>query len=403
MRLFPAILSEWRSHFTGTVVLVAGTNGKTTTTNYIACSLEALGARVVANRRGANLPSGVVTSVLDDAVSRDPATHYAVFECDERALEMVASATRPGIIVILNVFRDQLDRYGDLRDVIDSIASGLEASPPGTIVIANADDPNVVFACSGANRKVIWLSLNQQMIEDLDRVLCPNCTSELTWTQSSWSCRNCHFSKPLCDFTGEDLWFVSFSSLHMSIDGIDLWLPQWGRCNAFNAVATWAALRSLGFSPSKIATALSCSNNVYGRNERIAIGSGVLTIQLIKNPASFNEFVTHLKMQNTKPTIVVAVNNNTADGKDTSWIWDADFEGLSDAPSVIASGARAPIVVNRLKYAAIAQRTGPMSLPASLSFAVDRARAGQNVVYLCTYTAMLQARALLKKKRIIAA
>jgi UDP-N-acetylmuramyl tripeptide synthase len=190
--------------------------------------------------------------------------------------------------------------------------------------------------------------------------------------------------------------------LSVRIDGVALSLPHWGRCNTYNAIAAWAALCSLGLDRTRIAPALSSVGGVSGRNERIPVGAGSLTIQLVKNPASFNEFAEHLKAQAAKPPmLIVAVNNAAADGRDTSWIWDADFEGLAEVPMVIASGARAAIVANRLKYAGLRCQGAPMPAAASLAFALEQASRGANVVYLCTYSAMLNVRADLKKRRII--
>ena len=319
--------------------LVSGTNGKTTTTALLAAALSTAGS-IVHNTTGANLKTGLVS-----ALAKDLDSPVAVLEVDEAALVQVLAETTATVVVLLNLSRDQLDRYGEVRLAAAKWRTSL-GSRPEIHVVANCDDPLVVWAAQAAGT-VTWVSTGQRW--RIDATSCPNCGGRITWREEVWSC-SCGLARPEPEIEG--------GGIAVEIGGrsfpVELQLP--GRCNAANAAMAMAAARMAGVDPEDALAAMVGIANVAGRYREVNLGPASARLLLAKNPAGWNETLDFLAP--APAGVVVAVNAQGPDGYDTSWLWDVDFERLAGRP-VIAAGERALDVAVRLRYAGVPHEVCP--------------------------------------------
>jgi UDP-N-acetylmuramyl tripeptide synthase len=325
--------------------LVSGTNGKTTTTALLAAALGTAGP-IVSNITGANLKTGLVS-----ALAKDLESPVAVLEVDEAALVPVLAETTATVVMLLNLSRDQLDRYGEVRLAAQKWRTSLGARPE-VHVVANCDDPLVVWAAQ-AGGTVTWVSTGQRW--RIDATSCPNCGGRIKWAGEQWSC-SCGLSRPEPDIGGGgDTVEVGGRSFP-----VELQLP--GRCNASNAAMAVAAAQVAGVDPENALAAMVGIANVAGRYREVNLGPASARLLLAKNPAGWNEILDFLAAP--PAGVVVAVNARGPDGYDTSWLWDVDFERLEGRP-VVAAGERALDVAVRLRYAGVAHEVCPDPLAAA--------------------------------------
>jgi lipid II isoglutaminyl synthase (glutamine-hydrolysing) len=305
------------------VVLVSGTNGKTTTAHLIAAALRTR-AEVAHNDTGANMPDGVVAALL-----AQPSARCAVLEVDELHLGRVAEAVRPAVVVLLNLTRDQLDRGSEVRAVAARISAAL-ARRPEVLVVANADDPMVVGVGRGAAR-VVWVAAGSHWRADADSWAPAGCPGPVpTWTARA----------DAVDGPG------GTSALRLSLPGA---------FNMGNAALALAAADALGVPPDQAADALAGVTSIAGRYAVVRRGRQAVHLLLAKNPAGWTEL---LPLLADATALLLVVNARPADGRDTSWLWDVPFEQLPDRPTV-ASGERAADLGLRLGYAGRRHRTEP--------------------------------------------
>ena len=319
------------------VVLVSGTNGKTTTSHMVAAALRALGP-VAHNASGSNMPDGAVAALAQDIDSL-----LAVIEVDELHLATVAEAVKPSVIVLLNLSRDQLDRGSEVRSVAAALSTALTRSPL-TTVVANADDPMVVWAAAPAARTT-WVAAGSGWSGDT--LACPRCGHALDHTAERWGCA-CGLVRPTPTWTARD-----GAAAHSTgtTTPVPLQLP--GRFNLGNAVMAIAAAAELGVEPAIAATAIGGIETIAGRYWAIEHGQHNVRLLLAKNPAGWAET---LGLLDDGKALLIAVNAREADGRDTSWLWDVHFEDLR-AATVAACGERAADLGVRLSYADVAHTT----------------------------------------------
>ena len=330
--------------------LVSGTNGKTTTTALLAAAMATAGP-IVHNTTGANLKAGLVS-----ALAKDLESPVAVLEVDEAALVQVLAETTASVVVLLNLSRDQLDRYGEVRLAAAKWRTSLGARPE-IHVVANCDDPLVVWAAQAAG-SVTWVSTGQRW--RIDATSCPNCGGRITWAGVEWSC-SCGLARPEPEIEGGG---PNVADGCVEVGGrsfpVELQLP--GRCNAANAAMAMAAARTAGVDPEDALAAMIGIANVAGRYREVNLGPASARLLLAKNPAGWNETLDFLAP--APAGVVVAVNARGPDGYDTSWLWDVDFERLEGRP-VVAAGERALDVAVRLRYAGVAHEVCPDPLAAA--------------------------------------
>lgn len=344
------------------VVLVSATNGKTTTTHFLAAALEASGERVVSNVTGANLASG-----LAGALDRAEPHGFAVLEVDERVLPTVIDPLRPELLVLGNLSRDQLDRYGEVGSVTASWRAVAEREENPAIV-ANASDPAVAWAAEPASPTWVAAGLRWR----LDASTCPRCGELLSWDDDGFRCSNCGYAQPATVNRLEPGRLV----LGDRLLPIELALP--GEWNEANAALAITAARELGVDPADAARALAGIDTVSGRYARHRLADGrPVRVLLAKNPAGWSEVLRFLADRDSG--VVIALNAHIADGRDPSWLWDVPFE-LLRGRSIAASGERALDVAVRLDYAGV-----PIQVVSDALDAANRVE-GSEVHIVASYT-----------------
>ena len=408
LKVSPHALARMSSELEGGSVLVSATNGKTTTAAMIAAALERSGRPLVHNRAGSNMSWGVATALLDAGRERG---QLGLFEVDEAWLPAVARDVKPRLLLLSNLFRDQLDRYGELELLADRWAQLVAELDGRARFVLNADDPLV--ADLGRERS----GVTYFGVEDDSQAL-----PGMQHAADSKHCRNCghayeyeaiylgHLGRYRCPNCGRKRPEPQVAATEVQLEGMDgsrftlrtpqgelaLRIPLPGLYNVYNAVAAAATVLELGVPLATVGEALEGFAGAFGRVETIPIDGRKLSILLIKNPAGANEVLRTLTLEDGDLDLWIALNDNIADGRDISWIWDADFEVLAGrVRQVTCSGTRAEEMALRLKYAGI--ETGlevERDLSASLDSAV-RSAAGERVYALPTYTALLELRDLL--------
>ena len=411
LRLSPDALERMAGELEAGSALVSATNGKTTTAAMIAACLEADGRTVVGNRAGSNMAWGVATALLD--AGREP-NQLGLFEVDEAWLPAVAKAVAPRLLLLSNLFRDQLDRYGELETLADGWAQLVETLDGRAKFVLNADDPLVADLGRG-RAGVTYFGL-----EDDSQAL-----PGMQHAADSKHCRNCghayvyeavylgHLGRYRCAHCGRERPGLQVAASAVALDGmrgsrvtlgtrageLELALPLPGLYNVYNAIAAAATALELGVPLMTVGRALEGFGGAFGRVETIPIEGRQLSILLIKNPAGANEVLRTLTLEAGRHDLWLALNDRIADGRDISWIWDADFEALAGhVRRVTCSGTRAEEMALRLKYAGIeAEPAVDRDLARSLDAAVRGADGGR-LYALPTYTALLELRDLLARR-----
>ena len=378
------------------IVLVTGTNGKTTTTRLITAALGAIGQEVASNAFGANMEAGLIS-----ALGRAPDAPFGVLEVDERHLPAIMRATRPRVIALLNLSRDQMDRAAEIWLVARRWREAL-AGAPGCHVVANADDPLIAWA-AGTAQRVTWVAAGQRWHED--SWCCPECGSHLRRDDLGWRCGECSFARPATRWVLDDApadlrggaGVIRSADLRGGagvigtvvdsggrVRELSLTLP--GRANRSNAVIALAVAELFGVDMDQALPLLRQVTSVAGRYTQIERGGRMLRLLLAKNPAGWLEAFDVLAPPPTP--VLLAVNAQGPDGKDTSWLWDVDYRVLRDRPVLIAGERRLDLAV-RLEADQVT-----FELVDGVDEAVDRVPPG-GLDVIANYTAFQQIRTTL--------
>jgi UDP-N-acetylmuramyl tripeptide synthase len=417
LRLAPDAIGTLGTRLTDSSTIVSATNGKTTTAGMIAAALKADGRDPVHNRAGSNMTWGVATALLDGQGTE------GLFEVDEAWLPTVASELDPKLIVLGNLFRDQLDRYGELEELADRWAALVAERAGDTGFVLNADDP--LIADLGRDKELDRRpGVTYFGIEDASQALpqlqhahdakhCRRCGAPYAYERAfvghlgHYSCPNCDADRPEPDVAAEriELHGMDGSTLHVRTPAgpaeIQLGLP--GLYNAYNALAALAAALRLDVSLERAVTGLEATEAAFGRVETIPVDGKRVSILLIKNPAGANEVLRTLRLEGGSNgagvDLWIALNDRIADGRDVSWVWDADFELLAGGVRrVVCAGTRAPELAVRLKYAGV--DPSKLVIVEGIERSLDEAVAGapDRLFALPTYTALLELRMLLAQR-----
>jgi lipid II isoglutaminyl synthase (glutamine-hydrolysing) len=401
LRLQPDALRRMGSELDAGSVAVSATNGKTTTAAMIAAALERDGRPLVHNRAGSNMAWGVATALLDARRGHD---QLGLFEVDEAWLGQVSRALQPRLYLLANLFRDQLDRYGELELLADRWAEVVAERDGHAGFVLNADDPLVADLGRG-RQQVTYFGLEDdaQALPALqhaaDSKHCRNCGAAYAYDaiylghMGRYHCPSCGRTRPepqvaatrveLGGMAGSRVW------LRTPVGELTLQLPLPGLYNVYNAVGAVATALELGVPLATIGAALEDFSPAFGRVQTVQLDGHPLSILLIKNPAGANEVLRTITLEEGQLDLWLALNDRIADGRDVSWIWDADFELLAGrVRRATCSGTRAEELALRLKYAGIdAEIAVDRELERSLAAAL-RAAPG-HVFALPTYTALL--------------
>jgi len=412
LRLEPDAIARLGARLGREATIVSATNGKTTTAGMIAAALAADGRIPVHNRAGSNMTWGVATALLEQRGEE------GLFEVDEAWLSKVAEQLDPSLIVLGNLFRDQLDRYGEMEKLAGDWAGAVAARSGRTRFVLNADDPTIADLGRNAEGQpragIVYFGIEDvsQALPELqhafDAMHCRRCGHPYAYERAfvghlgHYSCPGCGARRPApaVAATAIELRGMegSRATLRTPAGELRLELPLPGLYNVYNALAAVAATLELGVPAERIPPALAEMRAAFGRVETIEVGERVLSILLIKNPAGANEVLRTLRLESGEDglDLWIGLNDRIADGRDVSWIWDADFELLAGSVRrVVCAGTRAPEIALRLKYAGLP--LDAIEVEPEIERSLDRALAGSGgpLFALPTYTALLELRKLL--------
>lgn len=385
-------------------IIVSGTNGKTTTTNLIAEILNNSDKKIITNSRGSNLSRGIAATLINKIGK----TEVALWEADEAALIDIAIQTQPTHLILTNLFRDQMDRYGEIDTTLNKWQKLLDKLPP-TNLFLNADDPNLAFlGHKNKKHKVTYfgikefknglMSNNNQ--RSADSLFCPICDRPLKFQQvyfshlGNYSCQ-CGFKKPQLDFSAWDI-AIESNRTRINLNETDINFKLQGIYNIYNVLAAFSLCSKLGVNDVIIKSTIEKFKPIFGRQEMINIGKKAIQLFLIKNPTGTNQVIQLIKSLSTDSFLLIAINDNIADGTDVSWLWDVDWEQLRNLKSkIIVSGQRAYDMALRFKYAGINNFIIKGNIETAISTLINQTEL--KCYILPTYTAMNQIRSILKK------
>ncbi len=417
LRMAPDAIAQLGSGLRRGSTVISATNGKTTTAGMLAAAMRAAGRPPVHNRAGSNMTWGVATALLSERGDE------GLFEVDEAWLPKITADLDPGLIVLGNLFRDQLDRYGELEHLADEWAELVAARTGRSALVLNADDPLVADLGRDDDLQrrpgVTYFGIEDasQALPELqhahDAKHCRRCGAPYAYAHAfvghlgHYACPNCGADRPQPDVAAEsiELHGMNGSSVRARTPAgtADLELPLPGLYNVYNALCALSAGLQLEIPLETIVSALQTVESAFGRVETIEVSGKPVSILLVKNPAGTNEVLRTLRLEGATQDgseagldLWAALNDRIADGRDVSWIWDADFELLAGSVRRIhCSGTRAPELAVRLKYAGV--EPDRITVEERIDRSLDRAvaAAGGRLFALPTYTALLELRRLL--------
>jgi len=441
-RIDPGILATLGSRHSP-IALVIGTNGKTTTTRLLATILErAMGRPVLSNRSGANLSQGIVTALL--ARSAADASSPAVFEVDELAFPRVAAVLRPDVVVILNLVRDQLDRYGEVDAVERRLVEAFRSLPSASLVVC-ADDPRLEAVVADAPSHIRWFGLGDTdasrsateeprigpSVESAVRAPCPRCgaptdVDDATASVGAWRCTACGHRRPPPELAvhamgSEDGWLRLGFELRPAADApseagtSDRSARDLGRARvrlagtagAHDAAAAVLGAIALGLDPGSVVEAIDGATPAFGRLEEVMVGDRTVVLSLAKNPSSVAQAAEAAAIR--RPDwLLLGLGDRAADGRDVSWIWDAHLDALLRLAPLTLTGSRADDLALRFKYADVHERPPHQpivdaSIEHALTDALGRIRPGGTLMVLATYTTLLRIRHVLERRGLATA
>jgi UDP-N-acetylmuramyl tripeptide synthase len=422
-RVHPSIARDLSLQLACGSIAVSGTNGKTTTSRFLASILREAGFVPVRNQSGSNLMRGVATSLVERAnfFGNLPAGRtIGLFEVDEAALSRVVDTIAPSRLLLLDLFRDQLDRYGEVTTLARLWSGALARLPAHATVVANADDPLVALTVLESGRSAVFFGFDvsasppRSLEHAGDIKACPRCSGRIAYSAVSlghlgeYQCSSCGLSRPTLSVQASNIRPESMSGSRFTVNAPDgsaevaLALP--GLYNVYNALAAAALAWSLEIPVESSALALGRTSPAFGRMEQMAADGRTVVLALAKNPAGLNEIVRTILGETEPLHLLVMLNDNTADGHDVSWIWDADIEQLRGrVASVVFAGTRAGDIALRFKYGEVAATSNSPTwhviddTASAFREALDLTPPGERLFIIPTYTALLDVRDLLTR------
>ncbi len=416
----PSLLERLAQQAGQGVVTVTGTNGKTTTTHLIASIMRAHGGQPLTNPSGSNLERGLVVAYVEAAEAggriADAASRVGVFEVDEAVLARLFPRLSPRVAVFLNLFRDQLDRYGEVDSVNEGWGGMLSTVGPATTLVLNADDPSIAQLAADTGAQVITFGIDDRSVglvradHASDARFC-RCGGRFAYETiymghvGIWACTSCGERRPAVRVSARRVELNDEGSrVQVDIDGtpIALEIPMAGLYSVYNALAATAAAHALGVPGETIGRALAEAGPAFGRQERFEVEGRTVRVLLAKNPAGMNELLRALIAGSSggEPVHLLAMlNDGVQDGQDVSWIYDADMEVLAGrAVTVTCSGDRADDFALRWHLAGIDPAAVIPDTEAALDAALGRTPRGARLDVVATYTAMIDVREALARR-----
>ncbi|MFR1710394.1 MAG: MurT ligase domain-containing protein [Clostridium sp.] len=395
------------------VILVTGTNGKTTTTSMIYNILIKDGKNVVTNNTGANMNTGIVASFISNfRFFNKLKDMYAVIEVDEAYLKFITESVKPEIITVTNLFRDQLDRYGEVHTTYNKILEGIHKSPKSLLVLngdesllgkINTDNPVTYYGFNVPIKEGTILNVNA------DSKFCKFCKTPYSYEYITYNhlgkyfCTECGYKRPELKYHVDEITALTSEGSEVIINNESYYVNQSGEYNIYNALCALSVAQELGIESVSIKTSLQSQESSFGRQETVNINGKELKIILVKNPAGYNQAINTLLLNDKPIDLALMLNDNYADGTDVSWIWDVDFEKLNslEINNIIISGIRLYDMAVRLKIANLKEESFKIC-ESDDELINNIVNTGSESIYvLVTYTAMLHLRKLLHSKGYI--
>jgi lipid II isoglutaminyl synthase (glutamine-hydrolysing) len=419
-RIDPDVLVSVMGSSAAKKIVITGSNGKTTTSRMIAEMAKESGHRLSQNRAGSNLVQGVTSVAVNFAnVFGKLDSDVLVFEIDEGTMQHVIPEIQPDVVVITNIFRDQLDRFGELYAVARSLDKVLEGLPETSTIILNGNDPQVANFGLNSKAKRVFFGVETTEIgtpvpeQSADVIRCIHCQEDLEYKVAYLShlglyrCPNCGYTLPALD--------IAATSVKLASDGksptqvklrtpqgeMEITIPLPGIHNVYNAAAAIGAALAAGFPVEKLPTALNKLQPAFGRLEEIHAGDQTIYLAFVKNPTSFN-LIMRLMMQHPGPKhLLFAASHTVVDGEDFSWLWDLEVEEMASViVDAVCSGNKSEELAMRLKYAEVPTERIRMlpDLEQALDGALKNARSGGNLYILATYSPTQELRRIMQKR-----
>lgn len=406
LRICPSVLKELSGQVRKGIFIVCGTNGKTTTNNMLCAALEAEGNKVICNHTGSNMLNGVVAAfVLGAGNGGRLDADYACVEVDEASTRRVFPHFKPDYMVLTNLFRDQLDRYGEI-DITMNILKEAMGSAPEMKVVVNGDDALSAYLAMESGNPYITYGISEQVVEDSgsqeirEGRFCKKCGAPLAYRfyhysqLGDYACTGCDFMRPGIRFDASEV--EVGDRLAFTVEDRKITADYKGFYNVYNILAAYAAGRTAGLELEHFNDMLEKFNPENGRMEKFQIGRTGVILNLAKNPAGFNQNISAVMQDASRKDIIIVINDNAQDGTDVSWLWDVDFDRFKedDVNSVTVSGIRCHDMGLRLKYTDI-QNAIKADVEKAIRERLDNGCG--NLYVLVNYTALFSTRNVLKR------
>lgn len=406
LSIYPPILKELAKEVKKDIFVVCGTNGKTTTNNLLADLLSADGNKVICNRTGSNMLNGVVSAfVLGAGLNGHLNADYACIEIDEASTVRVFPHFQPDYMVLTNLFRDQLDRYGEIDITMDLLSRAMKMAPRMKVLVNGDDSLSTYLAMDNENPWASYGISTQVMQEENTAEIregrfCKRCGEKMEYHFYHYSqlgdyyCPRCGFKRPVLDFDGTN---VNLSDgIAFDVNGFHVKANYRGFYNVYNILAVYGAASLAGVSLDRFNEILGNYKPQFGRNELFEISGTKVMLNLAKNPAGFNQNIAAVMTDTSPKDIIILINDNSQDGTDVSWLWDVDFDRLkdADAASITVCGLRCQDMRLRLKY---------VDIPSDLEPDIEKAitakiqNGTKNLYVLVNYTGLYSTHNILKK------
>ena len=405
-KIDPDILRELSLEVREKIFVVCGTNGKTTTNNLLCSAIESEGMKLVCNHTGSNMLDGVTAAFVLAAKNNGHLdADYASIEIDEASTVRVFPYFKPDYMVLTNLFRDQLDRYGEI-DITMNILKEVMQSAPEMKVIVNGDDALSAYLAQESGNPYVTYGISEQVVDDKDSHeiregrFCKKCGAPLKYNfyhysqLGDYACTGCDFKRPEIDYDAADV--AVSDHLAFMVDGKRLEANYKGFYNVYNILAAYAAGKTGGLGLEHFQDMLTDFNPENGRMEQFEVKGTKIVLNLAKNPAGFNQNISAVMQDDSMKDVIIVINDNAQDGTDISWLWDVDFDRFKGANinSITVSGISCQDMRLRLKYVDI-----PSMLESDVEKAIrERVENGcGNLYVLVNYTALFSTRNVLKK------
>lgn len=405
LKIYPPIMEELAKEIKKDIFVVCGTNGKTTTNNMLCAALESEGQKVICNHTGSNMLNGAAAAfVLGAGLDGHVHADYACIEVDEASTKHIFPRIHPNYMVMTNLFRDQLDRYGEIDITMDILEKMIKTEPKLQLIV-NGDDALSAYLAMDTGNPVVYYGISKPVVKnDTNEIregrFCKKCGEKLDYSFYHYSqlgdykCPKCGFARPVPNYDAYDVEIGE--TLSFSVEGKRLSANYKGFYNVYNILAAYAGVRTAGFKADHFNDMLKNFNPENGRMEQFDIDGTHITLNLAKNPAGFNQNISAVMQDTTEKDVIIAINDNAQDGIDISWLWDVDFDRFKEESihSITVSGIRAQDMRLRMKYVEI-----PSMLEADVETAIrSRVKDGcKNLYVLVNYTALFSTRNILKK------